>query len=1738
MRALTTATGAEQRHVVIPVACLDGGPHHWAVCNVCCMLVMDPQNPMHISCSVCSIVCPHPGPFCKHDVEMETADMPALIDVVALLLMRWDGKIAVEKRKPDKVYAGLLGLVGGRVEPPETIDEAAVRETREETGLTLKPHSLTPICTTVDKPYRILSYTAEWEGLNQFNIDSPWIGLEGQDMYWKTLDELCDDPCNLTPATWQAVSTVLPYADTLHAANLNSSPYAASASSAHPPPPLPPGQVEWLINGKPADRDPVELRPAPSKNDPLGAAFPSASSLDAHPLARSDTSSPAALVSDTPPPPVSTTGRPDIQPQGVEQRLLNIQAREESLTTCSTEDKELLWAIERSKRSYDEEYGMEEAAMAATIRQSLHSRKSACIMYLGYSQTRLEVCTIMLRLRRLSPGGNAQWCTPGGYIEQDETPEHAAFRELFEELFSLPAEIAAERADEMTSHSLGDDISGPYGATFKNHAFLLTHVLGDVDNIISSFTPNDEIDAAMLVPLHAIDGSATTVSVDGQAYQLRDKFGYLRVKAARALPLKVDEWKPQATSHAIRAASATKTKASSLTSDTPPTRYSDAACLAPSAGHALTADAMPTPSGGSTRPMLPPYTPSKAKWRAEEDILPNVNVTLFEREFYLPLPADFIMPAITHFAFHEHKGHVREAWRHSGYISASIADRPCMIPPSDGCYHFIGQVYDFVQYIAAHGLRVYVNTSHVECGPAAWASWKLWPEKIRDGRMLQAAEELLWIICIGERSFAEQPHTAHEHIIGPPTFVANANEHGGKDKTWCVWSRLAGVLLPTNVVPPHERQSILASATGTRDERMLKRSGTEPEMAAAIVSAIDKHHGDGVEPRPANVPCSQYTAWRRGMHHNFGILSASYAPTLTAVEIMAHDAPCALLLPIAPSAKGALIMVPLRGNISFGIVLSETESYKVQAERASEFISIGIETHHLHRMRDARRHLVVAVPWDKTPVTHAATPAALAEAHASGAPAVWVHPQALQDSPLLEPALCAVQRLLAMGAAVTHDDLSVGVWNAAKPVVLRRKARQYGSLPANPSADKQWAAFLDEERRRAEVMQRDLRAADGGTGLTAGITADVRTAVDYASELPVPPQGLPTYDDPSLLLVSAPEAPLPLHTNWLHRLPPQQVPPGFTSIAYTDALRRWARRIIADTKNQNMRFDAYCLQHGEAPANASRARDVVLGRGAGKHFGFADGIGSFNVLDIMLETGADGVLYPFDFEKPDRRTWVFEAIKRHIGATTDQEMMSFFYHGVRWKLKAPKQIRVLHNIRRMDTRIAKVNKKLAELTSKGYISAHPICKVHDGLTEDGPNPFLYLPEWDCPLGGADKPGKPDVARVLGDLSAPRGVRERNEPDGEPSGPEADSFNDLSGPKGGVKPGFSGYVPFPDPETKPRPRHKYTATAYLLYYAHLAETFCVTLDDDQVDCFFQYDVAEEDLPLCRWNTVDIIDGVIWYIAYKVYTMNQGGRNASKVACRGNELWLDAWRRRMDAVVADWLPRQTAAMQAAYAKRLEVLGFAQARPFWAALYTDNFDITFCASELAAKGTFLWREMNGEAGIRMQPHVAYGTCTDWIGGRFLVTAGFGCLAPSKRERAIINVERSLAGELSRELFEKNNSFLVHVADICDWPVDSLKGIYGPLKRPGFDDDLVAMTPIATTRLRAVQDLLRERPLASFWSGVADALLDWPGVGSATKLIRVHAFDTCTDPVREYASLERAEKCAECTPFCEFSR
>ena len=207
---------------------------------------------------------------------------------------------------------------------------------------------------------------------------------------------------------------------------------------------------------------------------------------------------------------------------------------------------------------------------------------------------------------------------------------------------------------------------------------------------------------------------------------------------------------------------------------------------------------------------------------------------------------------------------------------------------------------------------------------------------------------------------------------------------------------------------------------------MLKRSGTEREMADAITAMMDEYHLP-TQPRPASQPCPEYFAWRRAFHHNYGIFASAYAPTLTAQQLgdPSRISRCVLLMPISPGPHGSKILVPLRGAVVFGFVVEDGEPMKQQAERAAAFISLGIETQHMHTL--ANGDVMVAVPWDVEPVVIAYSRREISDAEASNVPSIWAAPQALQGLLSFEPAMFAVQRLAAMGRSVTSHDLNIGL---------------------------------------------------------------------------------------------------------------------------------------------------------------------------------------------------------------------------------------------------------------------------------------------------------------------------------------------------------------------------------------------------------------------------------------------------------------------------------------------------------------------------------------------------------------------------------------------------------------------------------------------------------------------------------------------------------------------------------------
>ena len=95
-------------------------------------------------------------------------------------------------------------------------------------------------------------------------------------------------------------------------------------------------------------------------------------------------------------------------------------------------------------------------------------------------------------------------------------------------------------------------------------------------------------------------------------------------------------------------------------------------------------------------------------------------------------------------------------------------------------------------------------------------------------------------------------------------------------------------------------------------------------------------------------------------------------------------------------------------------------------------------------------------------------------------------------------------------------------------------------------------------------------------------------------------------------------------------------------------------------------------------------------------------------------------------------------------------------------------------------------------------------------------------------GGTDKPDNPHEKRIVGDAGVPHAeamVRERNSPHGEADGPPVVSINDMMGPPPGTTPRGqrldASKWPMPDPESKPRVRQLYRASAILAHMARFA-----------------------------------------------------------------------------------------------------------------------------------------------------------------------------------------------------------------------------------------------------------------------------------------------------------------------------
>jgi 8-oxo-dGTP diphosphatase len=114
--------------------------------------------------------------------------------VVAVALIGEDRRVLLQRRRSTAMHGGLWEFPGGKLEPGETPEIAALRETEEELGIRLDSDVLSPLSFASGdlalpeagaRPLVILLYTCNrWSGALQC--------LDGEEIGWFAPDELGD----------------------------------------------------------------------------------------------------------------------------------------------------------------------------------------------------------------------------------------------------------------------------------------------------------------------------------------------------------------------------------------------------------------------------------------------------------------------------------------------------------------------------------------------------------------------------------------------------------------------------------------------------------------------------------------------------------------------------------------------------------------------------------------------------------------------------------------------------------------------------------------------------------------------------------------------------------------------------------------------------------------------------------------------------------------------------------------------------------------------------------------------------------------------------------------------------------------------------------------------------------------------------------------------------------------------------------------------------------------------------------------------------------------------------------------------------------------------------------------------------------------------------------------------------------------------------------------------------------
>ena len=1158
----------------------------------------------------------------------------------------------------------------------------------------------------------------------------------------------------------------------------------------------------------------------------------------------------------------------------------------------------------------------------------------------------------------------------------------------------------------------------------------------------------------------------------------------------------------------------------------------------------LTLATTPADSGDTHVPA--PYTGKTAPTRSQLPLLGQP--PRFANEVELPVPPGFTWPTFDVLCLHDHSGSMRESWgshtRHGRPLRAcSVAYRRTMQPPSDHCMHVIGDVFAF---LAAYPHPAPAVTSHVDCADANFASWRTWPAKIRSGAMRRRAEEVHYMRSIGACAAAEQPPTAHEYILGAADFSTAAELHGSKaTKSYLWFTRGFGAVQPTDIVPLEQRVDAKASVSGTTEERMLQRSQLARSVAdahtAAWLPAIEAV--PAAFSRPAAEPCDSYEQGRATLGYNFTLFAARYAPRLrtTDLDSPTRDWRAVIVIPMH-AASGTWALLPDDGV--YGARHTATSTLEHQAEELCTFLAGGVPPALACIAANATRDYVVLLPHTSGPLNGATTVAKRASMTALGHEHIWCTPAALEGTPAEYVSLALRRVDSSRRSTAPAEGIQIGMWELPRPVINRPSAHAWNLTAPSADAPADWDDFLARDRAAAIAFKAALVAADKGDGQLIGIADAVLCAADVAEELTPPLQGAQELDLEWLRRHPYPARTPSVSAAWLAAIPEQHLPPGCPdAVSWTDAVRPWARRMVCTTLDASIDHGVDLHRHGTS--SKRRGSYLCLGPGAAHDVPHVNGVGTWNYLDVLWRRRHDGLLTPMKFGKrvEDHKDleYLFDLFSPPGGPRcSDQELLSMLSRkpradgpdpigGAVFKAGGsrgpPRQIRIDRNLTSLDARLQQVATATRKLIQKGLYRGVPIRNADGKLDPDSAMcPLLHVPGYVNSCGGADKgavtPGVPAAeARRIGNDSSPHTAqRERNSPHGEPDGPVVLSKNELTGPKK-APPGYGAAeytgpeCPWPNKECKQGPHDLRGGCAVLRSLAAIDGKQLVSNTSDVKWMFWQIYTHGSQYHLCCFMLVMLLEphGSPVAVMIEEGVLNMGLRPASKIACRFSEEWMEAWRRALRAWVGrGWLRRQSSKLQAALQWRRDHLSPEDADPFWAAPYTDDYAHAYLDAEVGVAGIQIELEMAAKANLWMSPKYGVGTFLDWIGGRAVLNYNFTTLTPAKRTRAISDCTLALAGQLTRGRFESHSSFMVHTDLWLDFPVGTLKGMSGPLKRPGFDTDMITMTANSAAAMESGLRELQRRPNASFLSAVGSAAATEAAAGRR----RVEfASDACSD-------------------------